>query len=140
MISFSIPTLGGQSLSSNAGGAKRHPFAISAAKNALGEAAYFSALAACGPVIRTIEGRVDIALTFYICHGKKPGDGLYRFTDPSNGGGDVAKPILDYGLVKTGLIEDDDYKHVRYFITSVEHVETLAEERIEVQVNEVIDA
>ena len=132
VIEFWVPTLGGQSLSSNARGAKRNPHAIEAAKGALGEAAYFSALSELGPTVPHIEGLADILLDYHICYKRRPQDGLYRFEDPSNGGGDVAKPIIDYGLVNSGVLADDSYKHVRFFTCGITPVDTLAEEGVRV--------
>lgn len=41
------------------------------------------------------------------------------------------------GIVKPGIIDDDDYTHVRYVILSIERVSELSAERIEVRVMEV---
>lgn len=136
VLSFWIPTLPGRALSSN--GDHRSGFAIGEAKSELGEAAYFACLHDLGPTRPQIE-RADVYLEFHICHKRRPGDGLYRFTDPSNGGGDVAKPVIDYGIVKTGLIPDDDHRHVRFFTTHIVPVATLAEEGIVVRVSEVTE-
>lgn len=136
MISFAIRTLPSRALSTN--GPKRDRHEVSAAKAELGAWAYTSALEQLGPELPQIRRcRVDIALTFYVKHFAKAKDGLYRPTDPSNIGGLCVKSPIDYGLVKTGVIEDDDYTHVRYVILSVENVSALADERIEVRVMEV---
>lgn len=136
-VEFFVPTLGGRSLSSNASGAKRHPHAIKEAKDALGEASYFTAKSALGPDIQFLRAPVDVSLIYHICYRKRPGDGLYRFRDPSNGGGDVAKVIIDYGLVKSGVLHDDDYRYVRVFSCAINAVETLAEEGVLVRAAEV---
>ncbi|MDA1095619.1 MAG: hypothetical protein O3A25_20525, partial [Acidobacteria bacterium] len=139
-VSFWVPALGGRSLSTNARGAKRNPHAISAAKYALGDATYFSVLAQLGPDVPHIDGRADVFLDYHICFNQKLTrnvDDCYRFTDPSNGGGDVAKPIMDYGVVRTGILDDDNYKHVRFFTCGITPVETLAEEGVRVTVTEV---
>ena len=138
-ISFWVPSLGGQSLSSNAKDGKRHPMAVYKAKEALQEAAYFAALEQLGPL--PAKPRIefsDILLDFHICYGRRPKDGIYRFTDPSNGGGDVAKPIVD-ALRYAKVIPDDTYKHVRMFSTHITPVETLAEEGVQVTVRPVIE-
>lgn len=136
-VAFWVSTLGGQSLSSNARGAKRNRHAIEDAKYALGDVAYFGALEQLGPSVPHIEGRADVFMDYHICYRKRPQDGLYRFTDPSNGGGDVAKPIMDYGVVKAGILTDDSYKYVRFFTCGITPVETLAEEGVRVTVTEV---
>ena len=135
MISFTVRTLPGRALSTN--GSKRDHHEVSAQKMALGAEAFNEALYQLGPVMPRIEGRVDVALTFYVKHHARPGDGLYRPTDPSNIGGECIKPVIDYGLVKHGIIVDDTYVYVRYVVLSIESVAELSEERIEVQVNEV---
>ena len=136
-LEFWIPTLGSQSLSSNGGKKSRHPLAVAAAKDALGEAAYFACLNAHGPAVPALMAPVDVYLDFHICHRRRPGDGLYRFTDPSNGGGNVAKPIVDYGIVKPGIIPDDTYAFIRFFTTHITSVPELADEGIAVRVTEV---
>lgn len=100
----------------------------------LGADAWNAALAALGPQMPRFECRVDISLTFYVKPHAKALDGLYRPLDPSNVGGECIKSILDYSLVKTGIISDDDYKHVRYVILAIEPVAELSSERIEVVV------
>lgn len=91
-----------------------------------------------GPRLPEFRGaRVDILLMFHVKHHAKPRDGLYRPLDPSNVGGECIKPIIDQALVTTGVIEDDDYTHVRYVVLGIEHVDDLKEERIEVTVREV---
>ena len=135
-IMFTVRTLPGRALSTN--GSKRDHHEVSGAKMALGAEAYNEALYQLGPQMPHFGCVVDIALTFYVAHHKKPGDGLYRPLDPSNIGGECIKPIIDYGLVKHGIIEDDDYTHVRYVVLSIQHVEELTAERIEVRVQEAV--
>ena len=74
---------------------------------------------------------------FHVKHHAKPGDGLYRPLDPSNIGGECIKPVIDYGLVKHKVIEDDSYQYVRYVVLGIEHADELKDERIEVTVREV---
>lgn len=137
-VHFVIRTLPRRALSTN--GNKRDRHEVSDAKGEMGAWAHTSILEQYGPNLPEIRGtRVDILLMFYVKHHAKPGDGLYRLTDPSNGGGEVAKPIIDYGLVKTGVIEDDSWKHVRYVVLGVETVKELSEERIEVTVSEAVE-
>lgn len=136
-LSVWIPTLGGQSLSSNARGAKRHPHAVKAAKDALGEASYYATLAQHGPQCPTLNPLVDVLMEYRICYKHRPGDGLLRFHDPSNGGGDVAKVVIDYALTKTGILGDDDRKWVRMFSCYITEVETNPEEGILLTVREV---
>lgn len=135
MIQFSIPTLPSRALSTN--GSKRDHHEVSAGKMSLGADSYTAAHEALGPDFPHFDGRVDIAITFYVKHRTRNGDGLYRPLDPSNIGGECIKSVIDYGLVKTGIIDDDDYTHVRYVILSIESVSELSAERIEVRVMEV---
>lgn len=136
-LSVWISTLGGQSLSSNAHGAKRHPHAVKEAKDALGEASYYAALAQHGPNCPELTPLVDVLLDYHICYKHRPGDGLLRFRDPSNGGGDVAKVVIDYALTKTGILGDDDRHWVRMFSCCITEVDTNAEEGILLTVREV---
>ena len=134
IVAFVVRTLPGRALSTN--GSKRDHHEVSGAKMALGAEAFTEALAQLGPEMPHFDCRVDISLTFYVKHHARTGDGLYRPLDPSNIGGECIKPVIDYGLVKHGVIEDDDYTHVRYVVLSIQHVEDLTEERIEVRVME----
>jgi len=135
-IEFWVPTLGGQSLSSNGGKVSRHPLAVAGAKDALGEASYFACLRALGPTVPALTPPVDVYLDFFISK-RRPKDGLYRFTDPSNGGGNVAKPVIDAGIVKTGIIPDDTHQYIRFFTTHITPVSEVSEEGIQVRVTEV---
>ena len=134
-LSSTIKTLPGRALSSN--GNKRNHHEVSAAKMELAAWANTSAHEQLGPVMPVLNTPVDIAFTFFVKHHAKTGDGLYRPLDPSNIGGECIKPIVDYGLVKTGIIPDDSYLHVRYVVLAIEHVDALADERIDVTVMEV---
>ena len=135
-VAFTVRTLPGRALSTN--GSKRDHHEVSGAKMALGAEAFNEALYQLGPQMPRFDCLVDIALTFYVKHHARTGDGLYRPLDPSNIGGECIKPIIDYGLVKHGIIEDDDYTHVRYVVLSIQHVEELTAERIEVRVQEAV--
>ncbi len=132
---FSIPTLPSRALSSN--GSKRNHHEVSAGKMRLGADAYTASHDALGPNFPHFE-YVDIFITFYVKHRTRNGDGLYRPLDPSNIGGECIKPIIDYGVVKPGIIDDDDYKHVRWVGCHIENVSNLNEERMEVRVIEVV--
>lgn len=135
-ITFVVRTLPGQALSSNAKN-QRNRFAVSEAKGDLGHQSHISMLEQYGPDVPQFRGcRVDVLLLFYVKHHARPGDGLYRPLDPSNVGGECIKPVIDYGLVKTGVLEDDDWKHVRFVVVGIEPVDDLKDERIEVTVTE----
>ena len=130
-----IPALPGRALSANGGGrSRRDPWTLSEAKLTLGDVAYHAVLAAYAPNIPTIPTPVTITVTLSARHGTKNGDGLYRPRDPSNIGGDVLKPIIDYGLVRLGVIPDDDYTHVAEVRLRVKHVGELRDEGIQVRV------
>jgi len=135
-LSFTIMTLPRRALSTN--GNKRDRHEVSDAKGEMGSWAYTSMLEQHGPDIPQFRGsRVDILLMFHVKHHAKTGDGLYRPLDPSNIGGECIKPVIDYGLCKTGVIEDDSYKHVRYVVLGIENEPDLSRERIEVTVKAV---
>lgn len=138
VVAFWVPALPGRALTSNAG-AKRNGYAIERAKDALAEAAYYAVLNQLGPDVPHLEPLADVFLDYHICYARRPQDGLYRFTDPSNGGGDVAKPVIDYGVVKTGILGDDNRKFVRFFTCGITDVATLDEEGIAVRITEVTD-
>lgn len=128
-----VPSLPARILSANGGGrSRRDPWALSEAKLALGDVAYHAVLAAYAPSIPHFEAPVVVTVTLYARHGTKNGDGLYRPEDPSNIGGDVLKPLLDYGLVRNGVIDDDDYTHIEEVRLAVRHVERLEDEGISV--------
>ncbi len=135
-VSFTVWTLPHQTLSTN--GKRRDGRTVAHHKGELGDQAFLSAMEQLGPQMPVIRGcRVDIALTFHVKHHAKTGDGLYRPLDPSNVGGECIKPVIDYGLTKHGIIEDDDYTRVRYVVLSIEHADRLEDERIEVYVRPV---
>lgn len=138
-VEFMIPVLARTALSSNADGTKRNRWTVSAAKEELGEASTIAALAEYGPTLPHLEGLVDVFIEYRICYKRRPQDGYLRFRDPSNGGGDVAKTVIDYGLVKTKIITDDDYRYVRVFACAITPVDTLSEEGIVVRATEVQD-
>ena len=134
-ITFWVPALPEQALSANGGGrSRRDPWSLSEAKLSLGDVTYHAVLAAYAPNIPTITPPVVISVTLYVRHNTRNGDGLYRPKDPSNIGGDVLKPIIDYGLVRHGIIPDDDYLTVESVVLRVRHVQTLIEEGFSVSV------
>jgi len=136
-VTFSVwvPALPARALSANGGGrSRRDPWSLSEAKLALGEAAYHAVLAAYAPNIPRFDEQVVITATLRARHGTRNGDGLYRPRDPANIGGDVLKPVIDYGLVRNGVIVDDDYRHVAAVVLRVEPVKSLAEEGIVLEV------
>ena len=135
-VTFFVPTLPARALSSN--GSKRNHHEVSAGKMQLGADAWNAALHALGPRMPHFEGRVDISLTFHVKPHAKPRDGLYRPIDPSNIGGECIKPVIDYGIVKHGIIEDDSYVYVRYVVLSIEPVAELRDEGIAVLVREIV--
>jgi len=138
-VTFWVPTLPARALSSNGGGrSRRNPWEVAEAKMQLGGDAHIAALAALSPALPHFDGRVDISLTFHIKPHAKPQDGLLRSLDPSNCGGEPAKCIIDHALVQTGIIADDDYKHVRYVVLSIEPVAELRDEGIAVLVREIV--
>lgn len=137
-LSFTIHTLPRRALSTN--GNKRDRHEVSDAKGEIGAWAYTSMLEQHGPDLPQFRGtRVDVLVVFHVKHHAKPGDDLYRPLDPSNIGGLCVKPVLDYGLVKTGVLEDDDWKHIRFVVLGIEPVDDLKDERIEVTVSEAIE-
>lgn len=134
---FWVPALPDRILSANGGGrSRRDPWALSEAKLALGDVAYHAVLAAYAPSIPSLKAPVVVTATLYAAHGKKPKDGKYRPEDPGNIGGDILKPILDYGLVRNQVIADDNYLNIAEVRLGVRHVDTLAEEGIAVSVAE----
>lgn len=127
-----------RALSPNGGGrSRRNPWELSEAKLELGDCAYHAVLAEYAPNIPQFAGMVVITATLYARHHTRNGDGLFRPQDPGNIGGDVLKPIIDYGLVRLGVIVDDDYQHVEEVRLRVRHVDTLEAEGIELVVEEV---
>ena len=137
-ISFWVPALPETALSPNGGKrSRRNTWSLSEAKLTLGDVAFHAALAAFGPDMPSLVPPVVISATLFAKHNSKNGDGLYRPTDPSNIGGDVMKPVIDSGLVKTKIIPDDSYKYVNAVVLMVRHVNTHEEEGILVSVTEV---
>ena len=133
-----IPALPETALSPNGGKrSRRDPWTLSEAKLTLGDVAYHAVLGAYAPNIPHLEAPVVITFTLYARHRTRNGDGRYRPTDPSNLGGDVLKPVIDYGLVRLGVIDDDDYTVVREVRLRIGHVDTLEEEGIRLEVEEV---
>lgn len=136
-----IPALPQRALSANGGGrSRRDPWGLRDAKLELGEVAYHAVLAH-GPNLPTFSPPVVITATLFARHGTKNGDGLYRPTDPSNIGGDVLKPLIDYGLVKLKVIGDDNYWNadtqtgwVREVRLRVEHVSEIKDEGVLLEV------
>lgn len=130
-----VPALPQRPLSPNGGQrSRRNPHEVADAKLTLGDVAWHAVRAKYGPDVPTLTPPVIISLTLYAKHNAKTGDGLYRPTDPSNIGGDVAKPVIDAGLVKNGVIPDDTYKCVDLVTLRVEHVERLQDEGIALEV------
>lgn len=130
-----VPALPARALSPNGGGrSRRNPWELSEAKLALGDVAYHAVLAAYAPNIPVITPPVVITATLFARHGTRNGDGLYRPTDPSNLGGDVLKPLIDYALVRLGVIPDDDYRNVTEVRLRVEHVSEIKDEGVLLEV------
>jgi hypothetical protein len=76
-------------------------------------------------------------VVLYAKHGTRNGDGLFRPKDAGNIGGDVLKPILDYAVVRHGVVPDDDYRYIDTVTLAVRHVEDNANEGIWVRIDEV---
>ena len=137
MFSVFVPMLPARALSANGGGrSRRDPWSLSEAKLELGDCSYHAVLAAYAPHVPSFTGRVIITATLYARHNTKNGDGRYRPRDPSNIGGDCLKPLIDYGLVRLGVIPDDDYLTVDEVRLRVRHVDSLEEEGIRLEVEE----
>lgn len=131
-----VPALPETALSPNGGKrSRRNPWELAEAKLALGDVAYHAVLGAYAPNIPHLDAPVVITCTLYAWHHRRNGDGLYRPTDPSNLGGDVLKPLIDAALVRTGIIDDDDYKTVAEVRLRIGHVEDLASEGIMLEVD-----
>lgn len=79
-----------------------------------------------------------ITITMYARHHTRNGDGYYRSTDPSNLGGDIAKPIVD-ALVRLDILTNDDYTVVDEVRLRVRHVDTLEEEGMRLECVEVTE-
>jgi len=103
----------------------------------LGDAAWHALREAHGPNVPSLTTPVRVAVALYAKHGTKNKDGLYRPEDAGNVGGDVLKPILDYALVRHGVVPDDDYRYIDSVTLMVKHVESNAEEGIMVRIDEV---
>lgn len=132
-----VPALPDRALSANGGGrSRRNPWELADAKLALGDVTYHAVLAAYAPNIPALKAPVVVTVTLHAAHGKKPKDHLYRPLDPGNIGGDVLKPLLDYGLVRHGVIPDDDHNTIHEIRLRVRHCETLQEEGIALEVEE----
>lgn len=130
-LSFWISALPKRALSPNGGQrSRRDPWEVAAAKTELGDASWHALREAHGPTVPTLTPPIRVAVALYAKHGTKNGDGLYRPEDCGNVGGDVLKPILDYAIVRHGVIPDDDYKNIESVTLMVRHVETNAEEGI----------
>lgn len=137
-LEFFIPALPSRALSPNGGQrSRRNPWEVATAKTELGDAAWHALREAHGPTVPALTPPVRVAVALYAKHGTKNGDGLYRPEDAGNVGGDVLKPILDYAIVRLGVVPDDDYRFIESVTLMVRHVETNAEEGIAVRVQEV---
>lgn len=135
-LSVWIPTLPERALSPNGGQrSRRNPWQVANSKLELGSATHHAILATCAPDIPRLSAPVVITITLYAKHYAKAGDGYYRTADPSNLGGDVAKPIVD-ALVRLDVLPGDDYKVVDEVRLRVRHVETLEEEGIRLECHE----
>ena len=126
-----------RALSPNGGKrSRRDPWEVAEAKLELGDCAYHALLAAHGPNVPPLTPPVRVAVVLYARHGTKNKDGLYRPEDCGNVGGDVLKPILDYAVVRHGVVPDDDYRNIESVTLMVKHVDSLSEEGIAVEIRE----
>ena len=75
-----------------------------------------------------------ISFTYYHSF-KRPGDGMYRPTDPSNIGGDMIKGPMD-ALTDLQIIPDDSYRYVELVTLRIQKVEELREEGFEIIVRD----
>ena len=140
-LTFWIPALPKRALSPNGGQrSRRNPWEVAEAKLALGDVAFHAMLAAHGPTVPHLATPVRVAVCLYCKHGTKNKDGLYRPADAGNVGGDVLKPILDYAIVRHGVVPDDDYTNIESVTLMVRHVDRLEDEGIEVRVEESPDS
>jgi hypothetical protein len=138
-LEFWIPALPKRALSPNGGKrSRRDPWEVAEAKTELGDFAWHALREAHGPNVPTLTPPVRVMVVLYAKHGTKNGDGLYRPEDAGNVGGDVLKPILDYAVVRHGVVPDDDYRNVETVTLAVRHVEDNANEGIWVRIDEVV--
>lgn len=137
-LSFWISALPKRALSPNGGQrSRRNPWEVAEAKTELGDAAWHAIREAYGPTVPTLTPPIRVAVALYAKHGTKNKDGLYRPEDCGNVGGDVLKPILDYAVVRHGVVPDDDYHNIESVTLMVRHVETNEEEGLMVTLVEV---
>lgn len=133
-LAFFIPALPKRALSPNGGQrSRRNPWEVAAAKLELGEAAWHALREAHGPTVPALTPPIRVAVALYAKHGTKNKDGLYRPEDCGNVGGDILKPILDYAVVRLGVVPDDDYRNIESVTLMVRHVDSNADEGIMVQ-------
>lgn len=137
-LTFWVPALPRRALSPNGGArSRRNPWEVAEAKLELGDVAFHAMLAAHGPNVPHLTPPVRVAVCLYCKHGTKNKDGLYRAQDVGNIGGDVLKPILDYAIVRHGVVPDDDYTNIESVTLMVRHVDRLEDEGIDVLIEEV---
>ena len=115
------------------------------ANQALGEAAYHAVLDTLGPDHESHAGRITVTLTLRAAHGAKgqcprcralPKCDCYRPRSPSNFSGDICTAVLDGALRRHGIIATTTYAEIEEVRMRVEHVPTLEDEGIMVEVTE----
>ncbi|KKM03985.1 hypothetical protein LCGC14_1768960 [marine sediment metagenome] len=131
-----VPVLAQRILSPNGARGEAHQ-AVSAAKQELLTDTYHAALAVA-PQAELPRFAKAIVSFIYRHTCKRPRDGLYRPTDPSNLGGDVIKAPMD-ALVALSIIPDDSYRYVDLVTLRIEKVEELRDEGFEIIVREAND-
>lgn len=156
-LSFWIPALPRVVLSTNGTRReKRNPWSVSDAKGEL-HALALKAASECGRS-EPFEGLVDVVVVLHVmrdarkvecprCLERAIGEPskfngtclCYRPLDPSNIGGEVIKPVIDGGLVGSGLITDDRSEYVRWVMLGLVRVQTVEQEGYEVTVRPVAE-
>lgn len=131
-----VPVLAQRILSPNGSRGEAHQ-AVSAAKQQLLTDTYHAALSA-SPQAELPRFKKAIVSFTYRHTFKRPRDGLFRPTDPSNLGGDVIKGPMD-ALVALSIIPDDSFLYVDLVTLRIERVEELRDEGIEIIVREAGD-
>ena len=120
-----VPVLAPRILSPNGSRGEAHQ-AVSAAKLQLKTDTYHAMLSVTPQAELPTFEKAVISFTYYHSF-KRPGDGMYRPTDPSNIGGDMIKGPMD-ALVDMQIIPDDSYSYVELVTLRIQKVEELREE------------
>ncbi len=126
-----VPHLPEAVLSSN--GPHGNPYAVNSARQEMRSNTVYSALACrpAGDIPSFQRGRVSVA---YRHTFKRPGDGLYRPTDPFNIFA-PCKPVVD-ALVDLKVLPDDTHEYLVVGDCGIERVAELADEGLLITVAE----